>query len=94
MKRHTLASDGSWAMLREAHELTEGGQRGIRRAIARVSRPTRDALQHNEEVNDRNGKLPKGAPREPLVEIPFTPEDLDALDDAIRGLMELTYNGS
>ena len=51
MKRHTLASEGSWAMLREAHELTEGGQRSIRRAIARVSRPTRDALQHNEGVN-------------------------------------------
>ncbi len=72
MRKVTLASEDSWAKIRDAKELTVGGQRRIQEAIVRVSPEAREAMQRNERR--RKGTEPE----------PFAPSssDLQALNDA------------
>lgn len=72
MRKVTLASEGSWARIRDAKELTVGGQRRIQQAVSRVSPETREILQRNE-------KRRKGVDAEPINP---SPADVQAFNDA------------
>jgi hypothetical protein len=72
MRRVSLATEESWAMVRDAKELTVGGQRRIQQAVVRVSPEAQETMRRNE-------KRRKGTEPEPLV---LTPSDFEALNEA------------
>ena len=72
MRKVTLATEDSWAKIRDAKELTVGGQRKIQQAVVRVSQEAQETMRRNE-------KRRKGTEAEPLV---LTPADFQALNDA------------
>jgi hypothetical protein len=72
MRKVELATPGSWAKIRDAKELTVGGQRKIQQAVVRVSAEAQETMRRNE-------KRRKGTEPEPLV---LTPADFEALNDA------------
>jgi hypothetical protein len=72
MRKVTLATEGSWAQIRDAKELTVGGQRKIQQAVVRVSAETQEAMRRNE-------KRKKGTDPEAFT---MPPEDFAALNEA------------
>ena len=60
MRKVTLATEESWAKIRDSHELTVGGQRKIQQAVVRVSPEAQETMRRNE-------KRRKGTEAEPLV---------------------------
>lgn len=75
MHRKPLISPDSWAMLREAHEMTRGGQKAIQKAMAKLSASNKEIVQRNYERQQR--KAPKGE-MEPMD---LSPAEVDALEE-------------
>ena len=76
MQRKSLISPDSWAMLREAYELTRGGQKAIQRALAKMSAPNKEVIRRNLEREQRH------APKGEFESLDLNPADLDALEEA------------
>ena len=75
MHKETLITEGSWAVLRDAHEMTRGGQRRIQKAMAKMSTPNKEIVRRNYDREQR------GAPKGEFEALDINPADLEALEE-------------